>query len=97
MSESSHSPPPGLGLGHGLQGVAVLVDEQRHVAPGGASLDRVGQGRSHAVGVLLDQLVGDAACRLEGGLVRGQDSDCEGHTLRRAAHIAVRILHTLTP
>ena len=85
---ASGSPPMVLGLGDGLQGLAVLVDEERHVSQHSARLHRIGQGRSHVVSVLQDKLVGDAVGRLEGGLVSGQDGDCEGHSLRRAAHWA---------
>ena len=85
---ASGSPPMGLGLGDGLQGLAVLVDEERHVSQHSARLHRIGKGRSHVVSVLQDKLVGDAMGRLEGGLVSRQDSDVEGDSLRRAAHWA---------
>jgi hypothetical protein len=80
---ASGSPPPGLGLGDGLQGLAVLIDEQRHVSQHSARLHRVGQGRAHVVSVLQDKLVGDAVGRLQGGLVSRQDSDVEGDSLHR--------------
>ncbi len=91
----SSSPPPGLGLSNGLEGLAVLVDEERHVLPHRTRLHRLGQGGAHVVGVLHHKLVGHAARRLECSLVRRQHGDAEGHGLHR--DLTQGLQSTITP